>query len=445
MNRFGLTFGIGTYYALGHSPEDDFSTNNYTGGSGWAGPWIDQEANSTTPTSGSIRVENRVLRFYSAIAAGGLYRDFVVTVGNITTRTLTLTYRGNTGNDVNQDLFVVELSSNGGTTYDNIATLYSNSVVYQTVTLELLPINGPGTYRLRLRMIGGLDATEDYFVDSISMNIIGETGWPEIPPTPIITDYVNGAYVSGSLGKYSTDWVAAAIFEKTPSPTTLSLFSTINHTTSSYVRNTNLWASALDWTGVNVWDSSGGNRHATLISPRHVLMAAHWPVAQNSSIRFIDASNNIVTRTVTAVAGAGTDILIGLLNADVPAGIKFYKILPSNWTDKLKWQVGFPLISSDQEKKALLTNLSFIYEKVGAYVVWPGMPATAWGERLISGDSGSPIFSVVSGELVIMGAAHYASSGPFTTGNKTNINAAMTTLGGGYQLTEIDLSPYTTF
>lgn len=253
------------------------------------------------------------------------------------------------------------------------------------------------------------------------------------------------SYVSGSLGKYSIDWVSAAILGKTPDSTTLPLFSTMDHATPNYVRNTNLWASALDWTGVNVWDSTGGNKHATLISPRHVLMATHWPVAQGASIRFIDTSNNIITRTVTAVVGAGTDISIGLLNADVPVGIKFYKILPSTWPTKLKRLQGFPLISSDQEKKALLTNLSSMSQTAGSYVTWPGTPAVAWGETLIGGDSGSPMFAVVSGELVLMSAAHYSTSGPFTTANMSNINSAMTALGGGYQLTEIDLSAYNTY
>jgi len=49
---------------------DDFASGANTGGIGWTGAWIDEEAGSTTPTSGSIRVESQVLGPYSAIAAG---------------------------------------------------------------------------------------------------------------------------------------------------------------------------------------------------------------------------------------------------------------------------------------------------------------------------------------------------------------------------------------
>jgi len=51
---------------------DDFASGAYTGGMGWTGAWIDEETGSTTPTSGSIRVESQVLGNHSAITTGTL-------------------------------------------------------------------------------------------------------------------------------------------------------------------------------------------------------------------------------------------------------------------------------------------------------------------------------------------------------------------------------------
>jgi hypothetical protein len=65
-------------------------------------------------------------------------------------------------------------------------------------------------------------------------------------------------------------------------------------------------------------------------------------------------------------------------------------------------------------------------------------------------DSGNPTFALINGEAVLLSVHSTQDGGPFLSGhlpegNYESINAAMTTLGGGYQLTPIDLSAFPTY
>jgi len=53
--------------------------------------------------------------------------------------------------------------------------------------------------------------------------------------------------------------------------------------------------------------------------------------------------------------------------------------------------------------------------------------------------------ATINGELVLQGAQSTTRSNSNIAGAITEINAAMTALGGGYQLTTVDLSGFTTF
>ena len=63
------------------------------------------------------------------------------------------------------------------------------------------------------------------------------------------------------------------------------------------------------------------------------------------------------------------------------------------------------------------------------------------------GCSGHPVFCLVNNELALLGCYFSASAGSSVTRSdvRTAVNAAMTTLGGGYQLTNVDLSGFPTY
>ena len=115
------------------------------------------------------------------------------------------------------------------------------------------------------------------------------------------------------------------------------IFEVKDPVTPAYTRSSTCWLSTVDLTPIAAWNSDGAfQKGPTLISPRHVVGAAHYQWALGTTVHFVSASNVVTTRTITAVESiAGTDIIIGLLSSDVPAGISFARVLPSNWATKL--------------------------------------------------------------------------------------------------------------
>jgi hypothetical protein len=142
------------------------------------------------------------------------------------------------------------------------------------------------------------------------------------------------------------------------------------------------------------------------------------------------------------------DTRIGVLDSDVPETVTFAKVLPDNWIDYIP-SIAFavPTLYTDQQEKALVSHLD---KDLSASLIWFSVPAETYTSRLalyetvVGGDSGNPIFLIINNELVLLTCWYYGGSGggPNILTNKAAINAAMTTLGGGYQLTEIDLSEF---
>lgn len=247
---------------------------------------------------------------------------------------------------------------------------------------------------------------------------------------------------------------------KSPS-TALAIYSTQNHAGGVYVRNASCWASGVDLTPMSPWNSSGGVYMAgTLISPRHVIFATHYVPAVGCAMRFVQADNTVVTRTLTAVQALADvnpnyypDITIGLLSSDVPVGIGFVRVLPDDWADYLPTLAtrSLPAVCTDQEEKLLvrgLQSLTYFPANRASYSVPADMQRRAFYEDIVSGDSGNPACLIVGDQLVLLSVwtGGGGGSGTHVTAFRTEIQAAMTTLGGGYTtLTDIDLSSYTTF
>ncbi|MEN9841224.1 MAG: hypothetical protein RL376_1024, partial [Verrucomicrobiota bacterium] len=68
-------------------------------------------------------------------------------------------------------------------------------------------------------------------------------------------------------------------------------------------------------------------------------------------------------------------------------------------------------------------------------------------EEKIGGDSGNPAFLIINGQLVLLTCWTYGGGGSGTSvhNQKAAINTLMTTLGGGYQLTPVDLSAFPSY
>jgi hypothetical protein len=259
------------------------------------------------------------------------------------------------------------------------------------------------------------------------------------------------------LAYHIKNTINGLLLGKSPA-TSLRVFTSQDHTTPAYVRNTSNWAAdhVQQLTCISPWNSDGAfTKAGTLISPRHVIFATHFLPAVNSTIRFIAADNTVVTRTITAfnsIAVTGVnypDITVGLLDSDVPGTISFARVLPNGWESKLPDIATVrPLaFGTDQEEKLLLMEATQIGDdlvaKTARFAAPPDPAYRIFYENLVSGDSGNPCFFLINGQLVLLTVWTFSdATGTSVSAFKNQVNAAMTSLGGGYQLSEIDLSAF---
>lgn len=247
----------------------------------------------------------------------------------------------------------------------------------------------------------------------------------------------------------------------------MKVYTTQDHATPNYVRNADLWAVdfAQALTALSPWNSSTGPTKAgVLVSPRHVLFATHFTPATGCTIRFVAADGTVCDRTLSAVQSLTTtdapnyypDITVGVLDSDVDTGISFAKVFSAAAiTNKLPDLNVYhpPAAGTDQEEKLLVRNWTNMPTTTGAtaYCAFqaPGSSGddvnrSAFYENFVSGDSGSPQFVFVNGDMVLLTVVTFGGAGAGTsvTAFTAAINAAMTRLGGGYQLTEVDVSGF---
>ncbi len=255
------------------------------------------------------------------------------------------------------------------------------------------------------------------------------------------------------------------------SPTNaLRIFSVQDHANARYVRNTSCWAADIDLTCASSWNSHVAHlRPATLISPRHVLFAAHYSANIGSVIRFIDRNNRVVERTLIAkklhqefqLGKADGDLVAGLLNADVPTNrITFAKVLPDGYRDYIGSGKLLPVLQLDQEEKALVNSVKGAIDSGGIIRLTSSRTEArhSYWENARNGDSGNPVFLILGGEPILL---QVNATRPFIPGDtiisssvvafKADINRMVAELEAangitnGYRLTEIDLSAFHSF
>jgi hypothetical protein len=206
---------------------------------------------------------------------------------------------------------------------------------------------------------------------------------------------------------------------------------------TSYTRSSSFWLRDFDWTGVSPWNSTGGReRGGTAISPRHIAFANHFAISNGATIHFVTDINTVVSRTLVNQTRIGTtDIQIGALNSDLPASVKFYKILPDYLSASLNdvFKLAFAW-DKDQNVEARLQTTG------GMLTTIPSGPLASFSGSVVVGDSGQPAFWILKGEPIFLGS--YSSLVGFdpVVSHASAIDAAMTSLGGGYSTTAYDIS-----
>ena len=283
-----------------------------------------------------------------------------------------------------------------------------------------------------------------------------------------VIDVIEGG-VAGSARKALSDPMDTALAGANPA-TQQKVYTTQDHTTPAYVRNTNFFlqgthAEAL--TCASPWNSTGGNTRAgTAITARHAVCANHYPVTVGATIRFVASDNAVITRTVVQAArisynGARTDAWMILLDSDLPASITPCKLFPDSFETYLPAGArtfaaeALPCLAMDFSENGIAIDLrSKGYGNQTPVMVFqaPTLPdRLAFFDNIISGDSGNPIFAVIGSELWLLSTFYGPGVGPFYGGLVSELNAMITTLDTlqgditGHTVTVGDLSSYTTY
>jgi hypothetical protein len=244
------------------------------------------------------------------------------------------------------------------------------------------------------------------------------------------------SFVTGSLAEHLSLQVDSRIAGKVPA-TAWPL-----HNGSVY--NAGNWAA-----GVNLTCCSREIQRGTAVSPLHVIGAKHAPPPTN--ISFLGSDNTVVSRTIVSRLDLGTpgdlgiDIQVCRLNAALPASVTPVKVFPTDWASKLVHIEYFIPIAILNQFEELLVHEWWSITDYG-WIVWQDAKQTAdrmaFNKHLIIYDSGSPAFVLVNGTSVFRGVVTGTLGGSDISANYAAVNAAMTTLGGGYQLTDVDLSGF---
>ena len=259
------------------------------------------------------------------------------------------------------------------------------------------------------------------------------------------------SWSNGSLAKHCTDQVNSMILNKTQ----LNVFQN-PYGPDAFVRNPSCWANTIDISCVSPWNSEGGSLDSgTLISPKHVVFCEHasfYP-KNGSTITFVSSSGNKITRTiVNSIRCANADIRVAILNEDVDSGVTFAKVLPTNWATYLptnfwlirNYQSYIPVMCLNQTERASISGLVHLTLHFNNL---PDNRYSSYFGQIVVGDSGNPTFIIIDGKPILLGvfSTGGAGSGSHVGYHTEGINSAMSTLGGGYQLTHVDLSSFSSY
>jgi len=184
------------------------------------------------------------------------------------------------------------------------------------------------------------------------------------------------------------------------------------------------WAEPLDFSGIS-WNHL---RCATLISPSHVVMAAHFIRDPQTPAIFHDRLGQPEERFIVSHRVIpNTDIAVGRLNMRLPSGFKAYR-----FASVADVPPGTPVITTDQTHTASIHQVRQIHGNVIFFDHIQSIDPV-YSRMLVPGDSGRPTFVLKNGELLLVETHTMGGSGagPFygDPGVQQAIRAAMKELG----------------
>ena len=223
-----------------------------------------------------------------------------------------------------------------------------------------------------------------------------------------------------------------------------------------FTRNQSCWINGISniscFSPAQLSGTTWSHRAGTLITKKHIVYAKHFSIpilSGGTPVLFVDENSNVVTRNlVSQISDNDSDIMIGLLDSEIPDNIKIAPALPSNFIKYFPSGKSFLVVALDQEEKAIL-RLCFSLQDNQFYTgelnepwIDPALSKYAnFCEKIVVGDSGNPCFVIINNQLVLLGCWLSIAYGPHIAARYSVINKLIEQLspGQGYSLSQISI------
>ena len=213
--------------------------------------------------------------------------------------------------------------------------------------------------------------------------------------------------------------------------------------------NPRFWLKGVDFSCASPWNSGGGRvRAGTAISKRHIVFSKHFPLWKNVRIVFVGEDGGECPCYIEATKEIDqSDIVVGLLNAELTSNIKPAKILPPDYVKYIGDGAGMPVVLFNQHEQVVLSSL----QNISTNGVKPyAMRCVAPGDRsndpfrkaIVGGDSGNPAFLLIGNEAILLFCLQGGGCGSGSALHlyRHEIQQAMNNLCPGYKLETFDFS-----
>jgi len=408
--------------------------------------------------------------------------------------------------DVQPITTITEFGASGSGTVDDFDTITETGASTRTDYLVEVDQLLPPSVAAKAVTVSSSDETVIADpVDGVSVGqasgtatIVARSPDGEVSVKPVSVSIQTGQTVTyatapsdGSLHKHCSDQIENLIAGL--GRDSMDLWSSRNNTASSYTWNESCWGAGLaNKTCMSPYNSGTGNGGGgALVTPRHAVFTHHlgYYPGIGKKVRYVTPSNETEEFTVEAVEihpyniGFSInwwDIVVVKLDRDVPSSIAFAKVLPEDPSEylptlpqggslsptqlrysdgKAPWLRACHTTQNKRLATAFLRSLpteikpqgsSDLYEYVRYAVGTTGYPVSQYpsnplGDPIVTGDSGAPAFVVINNELVLASLWTTPSTGFPYYADATTINGMLDDLGGGYNLTEVDLTEFPTW
>ena len=222
-------------------------------------------------------------------------------------------------------------------------------------------------------------------------------------------------------------------------------------TGGTWTRNTNCWIGNINLTCASPYNSQENQveKGGTAITRQHIAFAEHYQITNGASVLFVDGTNGLHWRTMTASRRIGlTDAMIGLLDSPLPESITPASLMqPSDngrflGAQNMSGGIGVRTVhlkaveSNDPHTFAKWACYSYAYIDGANGIVGSASAATGRADAnsvfsagVIVGDSGQPTFILIGTNTVLYSTFHSSLGGPNYAYLSSYIEAAIASMG----------------